>query len=106
MPPMKLLYVAAWVTILGFLVWSGNRLVDTQSMGAETAELHQLSLDLDSLAGAWRDLNRPGNDVLENFEVAAQRAALDRYKQLYHAIHAALQSGCRMSLKVSGTFFI
>jgi len=87
---MKLLYIAAWLAILGFLVWSGNLLVNIQSMGAETAELHQLSLDLDSLAGAWRDLNRPGNDVLENYEVAQQRDALDLYKQRYDAIHAAL----------------
>jgi len=87
---MKLLYIAAWVAILGFLVWSGNLLVNIQSMGAETAELHQLSLDLDSLAGAWRDLNRPGNDVLENYEVAQQRDALGLYKQRYDAIHAAL----------------
>ena len=87
---MKLLYIAAWLAILGFLVWSGNLLVNIQSMGAETAELHQLSLDLDSLAGAWRDLNRPGNDVLENYEVAQQRDALGLYKQRYDAIHAAL----------------
>ena len=88
---MKLLYIAAWVAILGFLVWSGNLLVNIQSMGAETAELHQLSLDLESLVGAWRDLNRPGNDVLENYEVAQQRYALDLYKQRYDTIHAALQ---------------
>ena len=87
---MKLLYIAAWVAILGFLVWSGNLLVNIQSMGGETAELHQLSLDLDSLAGAWRDLNRPGNDVLENYEVAQQRDALDLYKQRFDDIHAAL----------------
>ena len=65
MLPMKLLYVAAWLVIIGFLVWSGNLLVKIQTMGSETGELHQLSLDLDYLAGAWRDLNRPGNDVLE-----------------------------------------
>ncbi len=87
---MKLFYIAAWLAILGFLVWSGNLLVNIQSMGGETAELHQLSLDLDSLAGAWRDLNRPGNDVLENYEVAQQRDALGLYKQRYDTIHAAL----------------
>ena len=74
---MKFLYIAAWVAIIGFLVWSGNLLVNIQSMGSETAKLHQLSLDLDSLVGAWRDLNRPGNDVLENYEVenSAMRSA-------------------------------
>ncbi|MGB5180339.1 MAG: PAS domain-containing sensor histidine kinase [Gammaproteobacteria bacterium] len=88
---MKLLYVAVWVVIIGFLVWSGNLLLKIQSMGSETAELHQLRLDLDSLAGAWRDLNRPGNDVLENYAVQEQRAALGHYKQRYDAIHEALQ---------------
>ena len=91
MLPMKLLYVAAWLVIIGFLVWSGNLLVKIQTMGSETGELHQLSLDLDYLAGAWRDLNRPGNDVLENYEVEEQRNALAIYRQRYDAIHAALQ---------------
>ena len=88
---MKLLYIAAWVLIIGFLVWSGNLLLKIQSMGSETAVLHQLGLDLDVLAGAWRDLNRPGNDVLENYEVKEQRNALAIYRQRYDAIHAALQ---------------
>ena len=88
---MKFLYITAWVVIIGFLVWSGNLLLKIQSMGSETAELHQLGLDLDLLAGAWRDLNRPGNDVLENYEVAAQHDALGIYKQRYDAIHAVLE---------------
>jgi len=88
---VKFLYIAAWVVIIGFLVWSGNLLVRIQSMGSETAKLHQLGLDLDSLAGAWRDLNQPGNDVLENYQVEEQRAALDLYQQRYDAIHTDLQ---------------
>ncbi|MGB5717548.1 MAG: hypothetical protein WBN81_10685, partial [Gammaproteobacteria bacterium] len=88
---MKILYVAAWLVIIGFLVWSGNLLMKIQSMGSETGDLHQLRLDLDSLASAWRDLNRPGNDVLENYEVQEQRDAFGLYKQRYDAIHAALQ---------------
>jgi len=88
---LKLIYIAAWVLIIGFLVWSGNLLLKIQSMGSETAVLHQLGLDLDVLAGAWRDLNRPGNDVLENYEVKEQRSALAIYRQRYDAIHAALQ---------------
>jgi len=88
---MKILYVAAWLVIIGFLVWSGNLLLKIQSMGSETGDLHQLRLDLDSLAGAWRDLNRPGNDVLENYEVQEQQAAFGLYKQRYDAIHATLQ---------------
>ncbi|MEA2080859.1 MAG: PAS domain S-box protein [Pseudomonadota bacterium] len=88
---MKLLYVAAWMVIIGFLVWSGSLLVKIQSMGAETTELHQLGLHLDSLAIAWRDLSRPGNDVLENYEVEEQRAAFGFYKRRYDAIQAAVQ---------------
>jgi len=88
---MKLLYIAAWVVIIGFLVWSGNLLLQIQSMGTKTVELHQLSLHLDSLAGAWRDLNRPGNDVLENYEVERQRTAFDFYKRRYNAALATVQ---------------
>ena len=88
---MKLLYITAWVVIIGFLVWSGSLLVKIQSMGAETTELHQLGLHIDSLASAWRDLNRPGNDVLENYEVEEQRAAFNSYKQSYDATQAAVQ---------------
>ena len=83
---MKQLYAAAWVVIIGFLIWSGNLLVQIQSMGSDTAEQHHLALQLDALAGAWRDLSRPGNDVLENYEVKEQRAALEIYKQRYDTI--------------------
>jgi PAS domain S-box-containing protein len=88
---MKLLYFTAWVVIIGFLIWSGNLLLQIQSMGSETAELHQLSLKIDTLAGAWRNLNRPGNDVLENYEVEAQRAAFDFYKRRYDVAQAAVE---------------
>jgi PAS domain S-box-containing protein len=88
---MKLLYIAAWVVIIGFLVWSGSLLVRIQSMGAETTELHLLGLHFNSLASAWRDLNRPGNDVLENYAVEEQRAAFGLYMRHYDAIHADVQ---------------
>jgi PAS domain S-box-containing protein len=88
---MKQLYAASWVVIIGFLIWSGNLLVQIQSMGSDTAKLHQLALQLDSLAGAWRDLNRPGNDVLENYKVKEQRAALGIYKQRYDTIQNSVQ---------------
>jgi PAS domain S-box-containing protein len=88
---MKLLYVAAWVVIIGFLLWSGNLLVQIQSMGSKTADLHQLDLRLDSLAGAWLDLNRPGNDILENYEVEEQRAVFGIYKRRYVSIQDAVQ---------------
>jgi PAS domain S-box-containing protein len=88
---MKLLYIAAWVVIIGFLVWSGSLLLRIQSMGAETSELHQLGLHFNSLASAWRNLNRPGNDVLENYAVEEQRAAFSLYKQRYDTLQADVQ---------------
>ena len=88
---MKLLYITAWVVILGFLFWSGNLLLQIQSMGFEAGELHQLNLKIDTLAGAWRNLNRPGNDVLEHYEVEAQRTAFEFYKKRYDAAEAAVQ---------------
>jgi len=98
---MKLLYITAWVLILGFLVWSGSLLVKIQSMGDETTELHQLSLQIDSLARAWRDLNRPGNDVLENYEVADQRAVFRSYKESYDTIQTAVQQRVQGDIKLA-----
>ncbi len=88
---MKPLYFGAWLVIVGFLLWSGNLLVQIQSIGSRTGELHELSLRLDALAVAWRDLNRPGNDVLENYEVEEQRIAFAFYKRRYEASHDAVQ---------------
>lgn len=88
---MKPLYVAAWVVVIGFLAWSGNLLLRIQSLESETTELHQLDLHLDSLAGAWLDLNRPGNDVLENYDVEGQRALFERYKRRYIDVMSIVQ---------------
>jgi len=88
---MKPLYFGAWLVIVGFLLWSGNLLVQIQSIGSRTGELHELSLRLDALAVAWRDLNRPGNDVLENYAVEEQRIAFAFYKRRYEASHDAVQ---------------
>ena len=92
---MKFLYLVAWGVIIGFLLWSGNLLVQIQSIGSTTANLHQLSLQLDSLAGSWRDLNRPGNDVLENYEVEKQRTALGFYMQRFDSIHDTVMGRVR-----------
>ena len=98
---MKQLYAAAWVVIIGFLIWSGNLLVQIQSMGSDTAEQHHLSLQLDALAGAWRDLSRPGNDVLENYKVKEQRAALEIYKQRYDTIYSSVQQRVQGDIRLS-----
>ena len=83
---MKRFTVAAWLMILVFLVWSGNLLLNIQSQWQKASELHGLNANLDNLANAWRDLSRPGNDVLENYEVALQRGAFEVYAHRYEAI--------------------
>ncbi len=83
--PMKVIYLAAWLVIAGFLVWSGNLLLNIQSLWSQSNVLHTLRTDLDALTGAWRDLSRPGNDVLENYEVAPQRAVFEDYARRYQA---------------------
>jgi hypothetical protein len=64
---MKALYPAAWLMIILFLGWSGNLLLNIQEIWSEASELHKLSSNFDTLIETWRDLNRPGNDVLENY---------------------------------------
>jgi two-component system sensor kinase FixL len=83
---MKRFTIAAWLMILVFLVWSGNLLLNIQSQWQQASELHAMSANLDHLASAWRDLSRPGNDVLENYEVALQRGAFEVYAGRYEAI--------------------
>jgi two-component system sensor kinase FixL len=76
---MKALYPGAWLVIILFLGWSGNLLVNIQTLWSDASDLHKLSGNFDDLVDSWRDLNRPGNDVLEKYEVAKQRAAFDVY---------------------------
>jgi PAS domain S-box-containing protein len=80
---MKAIYIAAWLSIVGFLGWSGNLLLNIQSLWSQSNVLHTLRTDLDALTSAWRDLSRPGNDVLENYEVAPQRTAFEIYARSY-----------------------
>ena len=74
-PQMKNIYVIAWLAIALFLGWSGNLLLMIQSHWTETNRLHRLHDDIENLAMALGDISRPGNDVLENYEVARNRAA-------------------------------
>ena len=76
---MRALYPGAWLVIILFLGWSGNLLVNIQTLWSDASDLHKLSGNFDDLIDSWRDLNRPGNDVLEKYEVAEQRAAFDVY---------------------------
>jgi len=98
---MKAVYLAAWIVIGGFLIWSGNLLLNIQALWSESSELHVLRANLDNLAGAWRDLSRPGNDVLENYAVDRQRAAFAAYEARYERVYDALlaQVGGRRELE-------
>src|SRR5512134_400901 len=80
---MKSVYVIAWLTIALFLGWSGNLLWTIQSRWTETNTLHRWHDDIETLASALGDLSRPGNDVLENYEVARNRAAFEEYTRRY-----------------------
>ncbi|MEA2078781.1 MAG: PAS domain S-box protein [Pseudomonadota bacterium] len=87
---MKALYPAAWLMIILFLGWSGNLLLNIQAIWTEASNLHKLSSNFDTLVQTWRDLNRPGNDVLENYEVAKQRAAFDVYAENFEIARDAI----------------
>jgi PAS domain S-box-containing protein len=80
---MKSIYVIAWLTIILFLGWSGNLLLTIQDYWAQTSELHSRNKNIDSLTNAFRNLGRPGNDVLENYEVARNHAAFEEYTNRY-----------------------
>jgi PAS domain S-box-containing protein len=82
-PRMKGVYILAWLMIAVFLGWSGNLLWTIQTRWTETSRLHSWHDDLEMLASALRDLSRPGNDVLENYEVTRNRAAFEEYMRRY-----------------------
>ncbi len=87
---MKRFTIAAWLMILVFLVWSGNLLLNIQSQWQKASELHALNANFDNLASAWRDMSRPGNDVLENYEVALHRGTFEVYARRYEAIRGVV----------------
>ena len=83
----KALYPAAWLVIVLFLGWSGNLLLNIEAIWSEARDLHKLNIRFDTLVETWRDLSRPGNDVLENYEVAKQRAAFTVYEENFQIAH-------------------
>jgi PAS domain S-box-containing protein len=87
---MKSVYVIAWLTIALFLGWSGNLLWTIQSRWAETNTLHRWHDDIETLASALGDLSRPGNDVLENYEVTRNRAAFEEYTRRYLSVRGVV----------------
>jgi PAS domain S-box-containing protein len=82
---MKSVYILAWLMIAVFLGWSGNLLWTIQTQWTATNKLHVWRNELEMLDNALRDLSRPGNDVLENYEVMRNRAAFDEYMRRYLA---------------------
>lgn len=54
-----------------------------QDYWSQTSVLHQKQEDLGALTNALQDLNRPGNDVLEHYQVARNEAAFERYSQQF-----------------------
>ena len=90
---MRVLYPAAWLVIILFLGWSSNLLLNIQQVWSETSDLQKLSNNLDALVDTWRNLNRPGNDVLENYEVTKQRLAYEVYAEKFEtALDVVLHS--------------
>ena len=83
----KALYPAAWLVLALFLGWSGNLLLNIEAIWSEARDLHKLNTRFDTLVETWRDLSRPGNDVLENYEVAKQRAAFTVYEENFQIAH-------------------
>jgi hypothetical protein len=63
----RLAYGIAGLLILAFFVWTFNLLFSVQSNWAESNEVTAMDKDVHALFDPWRNLNRPGNDVLENY---------------------------------------
>jgi len=88
----NLVYVAAWLLILAFFAWTANLLLNVQSDWAQSNEVTRIDRDVHGLLAPWRNLNRPGNDVLENYEVERQTRAFKRYLGEYAAARTALEA--------------
>jgi PAS domain S-box-containing protein len=65
--------------VVAFLAWSGNLLLRVTQTRAQLSDLHDIGAGLDNLSSTWRNLNRPGNDVLEKYEVEENKQDLETY---------------------------
>ena len=101
----NLAYGVAGLLILAFSVWTFNLLFSIQSNWAESNDVTAMDKDVHALFDPWRDLNRPGNDVLENYEVAAQKRALRRYLQEYRQARSRLDMHGRSQVDL-GTYYL
>lgn len=101
-PRMKSVYIMAWLVIAVFLGWSGNLLWTIQTHWTETNRLHVWHDELETLAIALGDLNRPGNDVLENYEVSRNLAAFEKYLRRYLSARDAVSEWARDDKELVG----
>ena len=93
----SLAYGASWLLILAFFAWTVDLLLNIQNDWAQSNEVAHVDRDVHALFNPWRNLNRPGNDVLENYEVDAQVQALAHYLDEY------AQARARMDVHLSTT---
>ena len=100
----KFAYGIAGLLILAFFVWTFNLLFGVQSNWAESNDVTAMDKDVHALFDPWRNLNRPGNDVLENYEVAAQKKALGRYLQEYRQARSRLDMHDRAQVDLSAYY--
>ena len=100
----NLAYALAGLFILAFFVWTFNLLFSIQSNWAESNEVTAMDKDVHALFDPWRNLNRPGNDVLENYEVDAQVTMLGRYLQEYRHARGRLDVHSRSQVDL-GEFY-
>jgi PAS domain S-box-containing protein len=97
----SLAYGISWLFILAFFAWTVNLLFNVQNDWAHSSVITRIDQDVHSLFTPWRNLNRPGNDVLENYEVEANKAALEQYLQGYRVARAAMDVHGDAELSVS-----
>jgi PAS domain S-box-containing protein len=100
----KFAYWIAGLLILAFFVWTFNLLLSVQRNWAESNDVTAMDKDVHALFDPWRNLNRPGNDVLENYEVAAQKRALGRYLQEYRQARSRLDMHDRAQVDLSNYY--
>ena len=97
----SLAYAVSWLVILAFFAWTVNLLINIQNDWAQSNEITRIDQDVHALFNPWRNLNRPGNDVLENYEVETQKLALERFLQEYRVARAAMDAHGDAELSVS-----
>ena len=94
----------AGLFILAFFVWTINLVFSIQNNWAESNDVTAMDKDVHALFDPWRNLNRPGNDVLENYEVTVQKRSLERYLQEYSLARSRLDTHGRSQVDLSGYY--